>query len=1076
MKNTIDHFNSILAEIEDYAILLLDEKGNVKDWNKGAEKLKGYKAEEIIDKNFRLFYTAEDQQKKLPEELLKKALETGKASDEGWRLRKDGSCFWGSILITALHDEKNKLKGFLKITRDLSERKALEEKLRQANDELEQRVQDRTAKLIASEKQFRHTLDNMLEGAQIHDFNWRYIYVNDALVKHSTYQKKEELLGYTLMEIYPGIEQTEVYRVMQRCMNERIAEQLEIEFDFPNGTKGYFDLSIQPIPEGIFILSNDISKRKKAEEELQKSISELSQYKFAIDTSSIVARTDQNGIIEHVNENFCKISKYSEAELLGQDHRIINSAYHPKEYIRNLWATIAKGKVWKGELRNKAKDGTIYWVDTTIVPLLHESGKPHQYLAIRADITERKKAEEELLKANRLYALLSAVNQSIVHIKDEKQLLDKICDIAIEIGNFKVAIIGLLDEDRRLNIVSAGGSESLAKRIFNHTGVYADDPMIKDIPDGKALRTGKYAFNNDMQADEAHAPWKEEFIEEGVHAGISLPIMRHGQVAGIFSLRAGAKGFFDKTEIALLEEAVGDISFALGNFDKEKLRLEAEAKILQEEIRLKQAQAIAQLGSWQLDLSTSVVLWSDELCRLFGVSTDENKQAAKAFLSFVHPEDRDFVSKAVDESNALMRDVSFDHRVIRKDGELRYFHSERRFEFDNKGKPIAVHGIAHDITNEKLSEKQREFDKNNLDALINNTNSSLWSVDRDYKLLTYNQPLYEIMKNALGKELEKGADMLSYASSPEQAGTYKKFYERAFAGEAFTEIDSTGASFGVWSEVSFYPIREGDKIIGSACNLRDITERIKAENQIKELNETLEERVQQRTADLTEANKSLEAFTGPVSHDLRAPVRAVNSFAKIIQQDYGNKMEPQQKELFQYIEENGRRMGEIIDDLLKLAKYGHEKLKIEPVDMGRLINGIWLNIGRTTTHHAQLELGELPTVNVDMGMIQQVVVNLLTNGIKYSSKVPAPVIKIWCEKKKGLNTFYFKDNGAGFDMQHHDRLFGAFQRLHNTRDFEGTGVGLTLVKRIIEKHGGTVGAEGKVGEGATFYFTLPLQL
>src|SRR6185503_15906352 len=157
--------------------------------------------------------------------------------------------------------------------------------------------------------------------------------------------------------------------------------------------------------------------------ELKKATNEISAYKYALDQSSIVAITDQKGIIIHANENFCKISKYSSKELIGQDHRIINSGHHSKGFMKELWTTIANGRVWKGELKNKAKDGTFYWVGTTIVPFLNQEGKPYQYLSIRNDITERKKGEEQIKRINEELEQKVVERTHVLELKN-RQLVD----------------------------------------------------------------------------------------------------------------------------------------------------------------------------------------------------------------------------------------------------------------------------------------------------------------------------------------------------------------------------------------------------------------------------------------------------------------------------------------------------------------------------------------------------------------------------------------------------------------------------------------------------------------------------
>ena len=210
---------------------------------------------------------------------------------------------------------------------------------------------------------------------------------------------EQEAIGKSISIILPMDRIDEEREIIEKIRNGQCINDMETERLRKDGSRVNISVSISPIKNkngdiiGVSKIAHDISQYKLNDGNLQKSLKETADYKYALDESSIVAITDQKGVINYVNNYFCKISKYQREELIGQDHRIVNSGYHPASYIRDMWVTIANGNIWKGQLKNKAKDGTYYWVDTTIVPFLNEHGKPYQYLSIRSDITKRKELE-----------------------------------------------------------------------------------------------------------------------------------------------------------------------------------------------------------------------------------------------------------------------------------------------------------------------------------------------------------------------------------------------------------------------------------------------------------------------------------------------------------------------------------------------------------------------------------------------------------------------------------------------------------------------------------------------------------
>jgi light-regulated signal transduction histidine kinase (bacteriophytochrome) len=202
-------------------------------------------------------------------------------------------------------------------------------------------------------------------------------------------------------------------------------------------------------------------------------------------------------------------------------------------------------------------------------------------------------------------------------------------------------------------------------------------------------------------------------------------------------------------------------------------------------------------------------------------------------------------------------------------------------------------------------------------------------------------------------------------------------------------------------------------------------------------------------------------------------LRAVNGFAKILEEDYNNVFDEEGKRLLRTVQQNASKMGMLIDDLLSFSRLGRKEIQKSPLEMTKLVESALVELNKSIKHKAKVKIHSLHTIPADSSMISQVVINLLSNAIKYSSKIDEPFIEIKSTLVKEEVIYSVSDNGTGFDMAYSDKLFGVFQRLHLSEEFEGTGVGLALVKRIIDKHEGKVWAEGEINKGATFYFSLP---
>ncbi len=333
----------------------------------------------------------------------------------------------------------------------------------------------------------------------------------------------------------------------------------------------------------------------------------------------------------------------------------------------------------------------------------------------------------------------------------------------------------------------------------------------------------------------------------------------------------------------------------------------------------------------------------------------------------------------------------------------------------------------------------------------------IFSVDKEYCYMVFNEAFRLATFQAYNSEVSIGMSMLDSITDKDDRKKAKSNCDKALSGEAHVTLEIYGDLIHYYYETRYSPIFDGKgEVIGVTVMSANITERKRAEEQLLEL------------------NKELESFSYSVSHDLRAPLRAIDGYAGILGEDYGNILDDEGNRLLKAVQYNAKKMGNLIDDLLTFSRLGKKELTKTILNMNELVEGALYELNKSTKHNAIVKIKHLHKASGDYGLINQVVINLLSNAIKYSTKVGKPLVVISSEEMPAEVIYTIKDNGAGFDMRFANKLFGVFQRLHTSDEFEGTGVGLAIVQRIIAKHGGKVWAEGEVNKGATFKFLLPI--
>lgn len=842
--------------------------------------------------------------------------------------------------------------------------------------------------------------------------------------------------------------------------------------------------------------------RELAAERQRRVLAERVEHLMKSANDIILLADDQWRILE-ANDRALTAYGYSLLELQRMKLVDLRPPEERAKFASQTAHLVADGQILI-ETVHQRKDGSTFPVENSA--RIIEIGGARYNLAILRDTTQRQAHEREIERLNRLYRTLSELNQILVRVKTRDALFQEACRIAVEHAGFKLVWIGSIDhKTHEVRVTARAGNDA---GYLDQIEVYADRRPEGSGPVGTCIRAGKPCVVNDFLDDPSTAPWHNAAAAHGLRAVAALPIRTQGAIWGTFTVYAGETGCFQDREVALLEEAAAAISYALDNLDREEQRQRAETALRESEERYRLLADNVEDFVTVLDTQENRLYISPSFYRITGWTAEEVLRTA--WDARLHPDELPLIRQSR-AANLAGEATLTEHRIRCRDDSWIWVESRCKPLLDAEGRVRQLLIWQHDITERKQAEEALRASEEAARIL----NRRLQTLQQAIAQLATARTLDDIMVVArtAARQLT-GADgatfvlrdgdrchyadedaiaplwkgqrfpmsacisgwvMLNqqsvliediYADPRIPAEAYRPTFVKSLAMVPIRATAPLGAIGNYWASRHRPSAEEMDLLRSLADGAAVAMENVQSY-------QLLEHRVRQRTVELEAANQELEAFSYSVSHDLRAPLRTVDGFSQALIEDFGPQLPETARRYLHLVSQGARQMGHLIDDLLAFSRLSRQALRKRELDTAQLVREVIESL-RTEWEGRKVELniGPLPPCHGDPALLKQVWVNLLANALKYTRRRDCARLEVGCCTQEGETVFYVRDNGTGFDMKYAHKLFGVFQRLHRAEDFEGTGVGLAIVQRVIHRHGGRVWAEAEEDRGATFSFTL----